>query len=131
MLGDDLLAPGRARVAVRRALLDWQLTALADSVALAVSELVTNAVVHGRPPVSLSLRRGAGELRVGVHDNNPQAPPIDAVVASSREATSGRGLGIVSVLADALGCEQVPDDGKIVYASFRTTPEAPLIPASR
>jgi anti-sigma regulatory factor (Ser/Thr protein kinase) len=121
-LGDDLQAPRRARDAVRRALLDWKLAALVESVVLAVSELVTNALIHGRPPVALTVHRGATEVRIGVHDNNPQEPPIAAVAEHSAEATSGRGLGIVVELADAVGCEQVPQDGKIVYASFRTIP---------
>jgi anti-sigma regulatory factor (Ser/Thr protein kinase) len=123
-LGGDLQAPRRARAAVRRALIDWRLPALVETVALAVSELVTNALVHGLPPVALTVRRGAAEVRIGVHDNSPVEPPILAVAEHSAEAVSGRGLGIVVQLADAVGCEQVPDDGKIVYASFRTPPVA-------
>jgi anti-sigma regulatory factor (Ser/Thr protein kinase) len=111
--------------------MEWQLPAIVEAVVLAVSELVTNAVVHGRPPVALTVRRGSDEVRIGVHDNNPQAPPLSAITAHSRHATSGRGLGIVTVLADSVGCEQVPDDGKIVYASFRTTPEAPRTGVAR
>jgi anti-sigma regulatory factor (Ser/Thr protein kinase) len=118
-LGTDLQAPRRARDVVRRALDEWQLPALIETVVLAVSELVTNALIHGRPPVALTLRRGREELRVGVHDNNPEQPRLERPGASV-QATSGRGLDIVSKLADTVGCEQVPDDGKIVYASFST-----------
>lgn len=118
-LGDDLQAPRRAREAVRRALLAWQLPNLVDPVVLSASELVTNALIHGVPPVALTLRRGRGELRMGVHDNNPHPPPLSSV-EQSRDATSGRGLAIVANLADAVGCEQVPADGKIVYARFAT-----------
>lgn len=106
---------------MRSALLAWRLPALVETVVLAVSELVTNALIHGRPPVALTLRRSAGEVRIGVHDNSP-AEPIVAGAEQSGDATSGRGLGIVAELADTVGCEQVPDDGKIVYASFRTPP---------
>jgi len=119
-LGGDLQAPSRARAAVRRALLAWQLPALVEPVSLVASELVTNALLHGSPPVALTLRRGSSELRMGVHDNNPQPPPWDAASAYSGDATSGRGLGIVASVADAVGVEAVPDDGKIVYASFAT-----------
>jgi len=119
-LGDDLLAPRRAREAVRQALLAWQLPGLVDPVVLSASELVTNALLHGTPPVALTLVRGSGELRMGVHDNNPKPPPLGSA-EQSRDATSGRGLSIVADLADAVGCEQVPDDGKIVYARFATS----------
>jgi anti-sigma regulatory factor (Ser/Thr protein kinase) len=117
-LGTDLQAPRRARDVVREALAEWQLSAILESVLLAVSELVTNALIHGSPPVDMTLRRSRGELRVGVHDNNPELPQRLSPVA--HEATSGRGLDIVASLADDLGCEGVPNDGKIVYASFAT-----------
>lgn len=119
-LGTDLQAPRRARDVVRTALAEWQLSAILETVLLAVSELVTNAVIHGAPPVDLTLRRSQGQLRVGVHDNNPELPERLGPVVSNG-ATSGRGLDIVASLADDLGCEGVPNDGKIVYASFATS----------
>ena len=120
-LGDDLQAPGRARAAVRRALVDWKLPALVEDAVLAVSELVTNALVHGRPPVELTLHCSGGQVRIGVHDNNPAQPPMTGSGHSPTGATSGRGVAIITALADDVGCEQVPEDGKIVYASFLTS----------
>jgi len=34
------------------------------------------------------------------------------------DAESGRGINIVNAIADEVGCEQVEDDGKIIFASF-------------
>ena len=116
-LPPDLTAPRAARAEVRRTLARWHLLPLLDSVALAVSELVGNAVVHGRPPVRLVLSRGRRHLRAGVHDLAPGSP---AAGEASKDGESGRGLAIISVLADDSGVESLPDDSKIVYATFST-----------
>lgn len=116
-LAQDRRAPGQARRAVREALAGWRLPQLADSVVLAASELVTNAVRHGRPPVSLRLRRRPEQVRLEVHDADPAEPP-GAHGEAVPDAESGRGLGIVRALADEVGVDQVADDGKIVRAAF-------------
>lgn len=118
-LRSDAQAPGQARRATREALRRWQLPALVDRVVLVVSELVTNGVRYGRPPLRLVLRRGDQAVRVDVHDAVPQEPRLDRG-SSGGEDESGRGLLIVSAVADTVGVEQVPGDGKHVYASFRT-----------
>lgn len=115
-LPDDRRAPTAARVAVREALARWRLGAISDDVLLTVSELVTNAVEHGRPPVWLRLRRRPGHLSVSVHDDHHR-PPHTAGLASTADE-SGRGLAIVDALADRVQVEQVPEDGTIVHAEF-------------
>jgi anti-sigma regulatory factor (Ser/Thr protein kinase) len=89
-------------------------------VVLVVSELVTNSVRYGRPPLHLDLRRLRGRIRIDVHDTVAQEPVLHdrEPVADDRE--SGRGLLIVSAVADEVGVEQVPGDGKHVYAAFDT-----------
>jgi anti-sigma regulatory factor (Ser/Thr protein kinase) len=116
-LGNDLEAPGEARRRTQVILVGWRLPELVEKVVLAVSELVTNAVTHGLPPVGLRLRRNGNRVRVDVHDDNPTKPELPVAPADG-DATSGRGLGIVAGLADEMGCEPVPDDGKSVYAEF-------------
>ena len=113
-------APADARRATREVLGRWELPALVDRVVLVVSELVTNSVRYGRPPLHLDLRRLRSCVRVDVHDTVPEEPVLHgrAQVADDRE--SGRGLLIVSAVADDVGVEQVPGDGKHVYASFDT-----------
>ncbi len=52
-----------ARRAARRLLDRWQLSVLVDAVGLVVSELMTNAVRQGAPPVRMVLSRVTDQLR--------------------------------------------------------------------
>jgi anti-sigma regulatory factor (Ser/Thr protein kinase) len=115
----DLTAPREARAAARTVLSRWRLGAILDPVLLVVSELVGNAVRHGRPPVGMVLRRAGRGVRVDVHDEEVAAPrrhePVD-------EAESGRGLVLIDAVAAESGVEQIAGDGKVVWA--RVDPEA-------
>ncbi|PBC85221.1 MULTISPECIES: ATP-binding protein [unclassified Streptomyces] len=115
----------RAREFARTALTDWGLDHLADDVLLCVSELATNALLHGVPPgrgyrLCLSLDE-SGLLRVEVHDSGAGEPRLPVSLpcdGGEGECESGRGLLLVSALADAWGIgERVP--GKIVWCEFR------------
>ena len=117
-LRPDQQAPGQARQATREALSRWQLPSLVDRVVLVVSELVTNSVRYGRPPLRLVLTRCSRSVRVDVHDAVAAGPQLCG--PASPDAESGRGLLIVSAVADSVGVEQVPGDGKHVFADFRT-----------
>jgi anti-sigma regulatory factor (Ser/Thr protein kinase) len=121
-LGHDLSAPAQARRATRQALQDWRLARLADRVVLVVSELVGNVVRHGARPVGLTLRRGQQSVSVAVHDGcDKRLPDVDDAVGDGTLDESGRGLYIVNELADDVTVEQVPGDGKIIHADFRTS----------
>lgn len=86
---------------------------------LTVSELVTNAFRHGGQPVSMSMRHRAQRLRLDVRDSG--SIPFDGVAgAPDDDAVSGRGLLLVHALADHVGSESLHEDGKIVYAEWRT-----------
>jgi hypothetical protein len=112
-LPPDLTAAREARAATRRVLPKWRLAALIDPVLLVVSELVGNAVRHGRPPVGLRLRKAGSGVRVDVHDDAPTAPtPGDP----SSDAESGRGLLLVDAVAAESGVERIEGDGKVVWA---------------
>ncbi len=119
-LPSDLTAPGAAPWATRATLRQWALARLVEPVTLVVSELVTNAVRHGRPPVWLRLLRREHGVRVAVHDEDPATP---AGGPASQEAENGRGLAIVQALAVDSGCSDVPGDGKIVWAEVAVTVE--------
>lgn len=118
-LDADARAPGQARRAVREVLVSWRLPGLVDSVVLAVSELVTNALRHGRPPVHVVLRRDARSVSLDVHDAG-RTPPAGSTHRPPDDAESGRGLDIVQALAVDVGCISVPGEGKVVSASFPT-----------
>lgn len=115
-LPEDLTAPQAARAQTRGVLADWRLSNLLEPVGLVVSELVANAVRHGRPPVDLLLRRSGRSIRVEIHDEAPV--PLLRPVEASPEAESGRGLAIVEEVADDAGLEQIPGDGKVAWAQF-------------
>ncbi len=107
-----------AREFARRALRRWSIVSRADDILLCVSELATNALLHGVPPgrgyqLSLGLS-GNGVLRVEVHDSGDGEVRIPDTEA---EDESGRGLQLVAALADKWGvAERVP--GKIVWCEF-------------
>ena len=106
-----------ARQAVRAALTGSRF--VVDDVVLMVSELVTNACRHARPPVSLQLDIGPEDLRVDVSDGGGPAPtPAEA----GPDDTGGRGLAVVEALAETWGVEGEPPGSKSVW--FRVRAEA-------
>lgn len=76
---------------------------ICQTAALLTSELVTNAVLHGRSRTTLYVRKPPPYLRVTVEDHNPELPEIGEHPALS--ATSGRGLHIVAELSSRWGIE--------------------------
>ncbi len=103
---------GQARRFVRTVLAEVGREAWTDSAALAVSELVTNAVLHAHTEVELTVGTGPACVRIEVRDDNPALP----VVGNHPDLTaeSGRGLLLVSTLADDWGVEST-GDGKAVW----------------
>ncbi|MEU9455998.1 ATP-binding protein [Streptomyces sp. NPDC048277] len=94
-------------------LADW---VRADDVSLCVSELATNALLHGAPPgrgFLLRLRYDGDVVRVEVHDSGAGTPRI----ADETDGEGGRGLLLVAALTDKWGvCERAL--GKVVWAEF-------------
>jgi anti-sigma regulatory factor (Ser/Thr protein kinase) len=109
-----------AREFVRTAVAEWGLGARLDDVLLCVSELATNALVHGVPPGrGYQLRlwlSGDGLLRVEVHDSGGGQPR-----RREPEGESGRGLLLVAALADQWGVDE-RRPGKIVWCEFGLSP---------
>ena len=69
---------------------------------LALSEVVTNAVLHGREPIAVTLTLGARLLRVEVTDANPVSPLFSML---DRTAVTGRGLLLISAASDRWGVD--------------------------
>jgi anti-sigma regulatory factor (Ser/Thr protein kinase) len=82
-----------------------------EDAALLTSELVTNAVRHGRPPVQLSIAVTEGRLIVSVLDHGSGLPHV---VSAPPDATGGRGLHIVEAVSDEWGVS-VEGPGKAVW----------------
>jgi PAS domain S-box-containing protein len=84
---------------------------LADSAELAVSEVVTNGILHAHTDMTVVVVAYPEHLCVEVHDGNAALP----VARHYRdEASTGRGLGLVSSVAVDCGVHQLPE-GKVVW----------------
>lgn len=92
----------RTRRVLQPMLKQWGFAA-ADVALLLVSELVTNALRHGRPPLELRVRLLDDALRVEVHDGAVDSRPIPEGEVPSWEDPSGRGMIIVDALASRWG----------------------------
>ncbi|MET9374268.1 ATP-binding protein [Streptomyces sp. NPDC002992] len=106
-----------ARDFTRKVLAEWGMDTRADDVLLCVSELATNALLHGVPPgrgyaLHLALKDPGPLLRIEVHDSGDGTPSV-------REPSdeSGRGLLLVEALADRWGVGE-RNPGKIVWCEF-------------
>ena len=84
---------------------------LTDTAQLLTSELVTNAVIHGRSPVTVTTVLDDGLLRVEVTDDNSRHPELRL---TDDLALDGRGLHIVDLLAARWGVTDQPL-GKTVW----------------
>jgi anti-sigma regulatory factor (Ser/Thr protein kinase) len=92
-----------------------------DDAQLAATELVTNAVLHGREPITVEIVVTADVLRVAVTDGSGVSPSFSLLDPT---AVTGRGLLLVASVADRWGVEPQPD-GKTVWMELASsTPSA-------
>lgn len=91
---------------------------LVECAELGVSELVTNALLHGAPPIQVRVRGTVEHPRVEVRDGSTTPPLLPSAGEPTDEddllLTFGRGLSIVARSADAWGAE-IEDDGKVTW----------------
>ena len=109
-------AVSAARRYVAEALAACGASHLEASAELGVSELVTNAVLHGRTPLTVTVVtiRG-GRVRIEVTDGSPLPPQQRRL---SVLATTGRGLRLVASVSSDWGVRSVPGEwggGKTVW----------------
>ena len=105
------LARGTAQLACRA----WRVSSACEVAALAVSELVGNAVRHGGSGrLTLRLSMTPRRLRLEVIDSSPGTP---VVRQPPRDAENGRGLWMVAELATRWGVEPTPG-GKSVWVEI-------------
>jgi anti-sigma regulatory factor (Ser/Thr protein kinase) len=112
-LRSDLSAVRRARSFARQ--VTRGLDVDADAVELLVAELVTNAVLHGVPPITLRIETNPDRVHIAVADASPRLP-----LAGPRPSggMTGRGLGIVEGLSARWGAISLPEGGKLVWADL-------------
>ena len=115
-LPPDPASVALTRAHVRRQTATWNVPQLTDDAVVIVSELVANAVEHGRTGFDLRLElRDQRVLRIEVTDQGTGNPDPRA---TSETSERGRGLFIVSALAAAWGVQASPEDGKVVWAEL-------------
>jgi anti-sigma regulatory factor (Ser/Thr protein kinase) len=100
----------KMRAMVRERLREWELAEISDTVELLVSELVTNALVHGAGEIGLRLIR-VSTLLCEVRDDGSELPYLRS---ADDNAESGRGLQLVSFLAERWGNHRT-ENGKVVW----------------
>jgi anti-sigma regulatory factor (Ser/Thr protein kinase) len=110
------IAAGDSRRFVRQRLESMNCAEVADNAALAVTELVTNAAIHAKTPVTVTVSvTDTGTARVAVRDYSPLLPRPRRYGV---DATTGRGLRLVEAVSHRWGVEAVSPDaggGKIVW----------------
>lgn len=114
-VGDASLVAS-VRHAVREALRTPDLSELADTVVLVASELMGNALRHGKTteiPVRLTI--DGSDVVLEVADDSDVEPSVEAAGAEDED---GRGLLLVAALADEWGSEPRDGGGKSVWARF-------------
>ncbi|MFF4659649.1 SpoIIE family protein phosphatase [Streptomyces sp. NPDC001381] len=126
-LEPDPAAVSRARSSVSRQLSTWGLDDLDFTAELVVSELVTNAIRYGRPPIRLRLIRPQSL-------DGPAGAPVRSLLCEVSDSSSttphqrrarahdegGRGLLLVARLAEHWGTRHARH-GKTVWAELNET----------
>jgi anti-sigma regulatory factor (Ser/Thr protein kinase) len=92
---------------------------LVDDIRLVVSELVTNALVHARTPLTVTLQELLFCVVLTVHDDSPDLP---TVLLSQLGDVGGRGLDLVARYSSDWGVSLGADGDKNVWASFAVRP---------
>ncbi|MEC4017128.1 ATP-binding protein [Streptomyces sp. H27-D2] len=115
-------SPGQARAAVREQLTAWRAPAeTIETAELLISELVTNAVCHAGNPPGRDIR-----MRFALKDALLRLKVSDACTDRPRQRTAGpaaetgRGLFLITALADDWGVEARPHGiGKTVWVELK------------
>ncbi|GAB3476298.1 ATP-binding protein [Nocardiopsis coralliicola] len=116
-------APAAARSAGAAVLAEWGLRTAGEALDLVLSELVTNAVRHGRPDappgygyanvIRVRLMRRGAQVVCAVHDPSTRPPaPRDPDLLLE----SGRGLHLVGCFSRSWGVVPARPCGKYVWA---------------
>lgn len=108
-------AAARARSFLREASCPSHAKPLLDEAVLLVSELVTNSLLHGGPPIVVAVECDGSGLQVRVRDGSRDLPEPRH---PSFNDEGGRGLELVDLLSSEWGIDPRPD-GKHVWFVLR------------
>jgi len=108
------------RGALRNRLRIWELEELIDGAQLCVSELVSNVITHVGPgtPTTLIASVEGTRLRIEVHD--PDARALPTLRNEGIDSETGRGMGLVTALADCWGVQLFADE-KVTWCELTMT----------
>ncbi|MEU2622980.1 ATP-binding protein [Streptomyces sp. NPDC007157] len=113
-------AVGQARAGARRQLGTWGVhDETTYTTELIVSELVTNAIRYGAPPVQLRLIKD-GRLTCEVHDNSASSPHLRHARTADE---GGRGPFISGQLSEDWGVRYTSDTGGKTVSTEQVLPE--------
>ncbi|MEU7057010.1 SpoIIE family protein phosphatase [Streptomyces sp. NPDC046197] len=107
----DVMAISRVRTDAGRTVAEWGLEEVAFVTELIVSELLTNAIRYGAPPIRVRMLLGRS-LICEVSDGSNTSPRLRRAAATDE---GGRGLFLVSQFADRWGTRYVAS-GKVIWA---------------
>lgn len=94
----------------------WWPEPVCTAASVIATELLTNAILHGRPPVTLAVNERGNGLTVEVADGSSKLPMIREYASPLDEF--GRGLQMVKTLSDGWGFWYSPGY-KCVYAILK------------
>ncbi len=111
-LEPTLDSPREARRLLRRFLEEVGRSDWLEAGELAISEIVTNGSLHGHTTMQLRLVAYEDLAYVEVRDSNASMP---APRAYEREASTGRGMALVSAVTAQCGASSLGPEGKVVW----------------
>ncbi|MDX3386803.1 ATP-binding protein [Streptomyces niveiscabiei] len=116
----------RARAEARDLAKLWGFPQATDQLEWVVTELVTNAIIHGQAMrgshVAVTYHLDGTRLRIEVRDAATGTPALTPPLLGDEDA--GRGLHLVAALSDAWGVKRNVI-GKTVWAHLAVTPGEP------
>lgn len=115
-LDPDPASVRKARAWVREVLSSLRRDDIVNAAEQGVSELVTNAILHGTPPITVRVRGTRDHPRVEIRDSSSRPPALNVEMTEEENllSTLGRGLGLVALHSAAWGADLTPE-GKVVW----------------